>query len=344
MPVVRSYYRRSPGMAAGDGASAPPDLDVAIYGYDGALLRDGSAGRYRAEQVRFTTGLPGGFLQASFTLGGGTGRTWAGRAGHQVIIRQGRRMLWWGWIEDIRRQGAAGDVVGVNCFGPWQVASQRLLAPSFVPSTTANTAIGEMMDLYMPEMSLDRSGLASTGVALAAMTWTYTEAAQLIKRVCDTGNTSSQQMLFAFWEPGAGGLTLQRNGSFETWVTGADDLSGWTFATVSGTPTIARQTTSFVHDGVYSVWCLGTGAGSHKGQVYQEDIVVTPSTGYSFDYWVYWQGGVIYSLTCQIKVSWYTGTYRLIQTDSATLHNDPGSRRLGEFDGYGDEPGRGGDR
>jgi hypothetical protein len=309
-------------MAAGDGATASPDLDVAIYGTDGTLLRDGTGGRYRAEQVRFSTGLPGGFQQASFTLSGGTGRAWPGRAGHKVIIRQGRRVLWWGWIEDIRRQGPAGDLLSVACLGPWQVASQRLLDPTFVPSTTANTAIQDVLRAYMPEMSNSSDELDATGVALAAITWNYEAAAQLIKRICDTGNTSNQQMLFAFWEPGAGTVELQTAGDFETW--GVDAPQWWTFATVSGTPVVLSNSV-YVHSGAASVYCYGTGGGTNKGQLYQDNIAVAASTSYTCDYWVYWAGALGGLPTCQIKISWYTGARVLIETSSATLHTRPGS-------------------
>lgn len=242
MPFVSAYFRRAPGMAAAAASAAGRRLDVAIYDVDGVnLLREATGGRYRVENLAFESGLPGGYLSASFRLAMPTARSWPGRAGLRTIIRRGNRVLWWGWIEDIRRSvRGRPEALDVTCLGPWQQLQQRLCSPNYSGTMYGDAAIATELAQGCPEISPDYTGLGATGVDLAPLTWTNQPVSDLVKVVCGAGNSAGQQLLFAVWEP-SGRTTsgyptaLNTNPSFETEAfAGAGVPVGWSPITSLG--------------------------------------------------------------------------------------------------------------
>ena len=79
MPFVSSYYRRSPGASAG-GTESTRRLDVALYQADGTNLLRSAGAEWALSSLQFESGLPGGFLSASFRIDGPVTRAWPGRA------------------------------------------------------------------------------------------------------------------------------------------------------------------------------------------------------------------------------------------------------------------------
>lgn len=249
MGFVRGYYRRS----AGGGAvalTAPERLDVAIYDASTgeAVLRGWPRGAI--QNLRFSTALPGGFMDAEFVIRRETPRLGRIDAGQKVIIRNGQGIVWWGWIEDLK-WSLRGDAQGLSvmCMGPWQQASQRNVG-MLVSKMDGDVAVKAALLLSCDRISWDFSHIAATGVDMGSQTGNYAKAADVIASVSAVGNTSAQSMLFAVWEPGkklegTSNDNLVVNPSFES-------NSDWTYNGAA-----ARSGTYGGYDGSYAVLMNG---------------------------------------------------------------------------------------
>ena len=243
MPYVRGYYRRS----AGSGAvtlTAPARLDVAIYDASTGetVLRGWPRGA--VQNLRFSTALPGGFMDAEFVIRRETPRLGRIEAGQKVIIRNGHQIAWWGWVEDLKwtlRGDAQG--LGVMCMGPWQQASQRLMDMS-VSLMDGDAAVKAALLICCDRISWDFSHIDATGVDMGSQSGNYVKAADVIAAACAVGNTSAQPMLFAVWEPGK---KLEGTSSDNLVVNGSFELnSDWSF-----TGTANRNGGYTAYDGSY---------------------------------------------------------------------------------------------
>lgn len=330
MPIVRSYFRRAPGVAAAS-TSAARRLDVAIYDAGGEdLLRDRTGGRYQVEELTFESGLPGGFLSAAFRLALPTARSWPGRAGLKTIIRRGNRVLWWGWVEDVR-QAVRGRVEGlqVTCLGPWQVVGQRRATFAHTGTVYGDMALGTALGEHCSEVTTDYSQLTPTGVNIAPLTWTQRTVAELVKLVCETGNSSGQQMLFALWEAaGRNGNgypePINRNPSFEEMA--GSSLVGWTSTVVTGSPTSSLLSGTYLSPVRSVKWIRGPEAGTQSGRLQTDSgyyIPVSAETDYVVDYWAYF--GAIGSISCYARMNWYNSGGGLISQVALTVRTSTGS-------------------
>ncbi|MBK8211579.1 MAG: hypothetical protein IPK78_18140 [Rhodospirillales bacterium] len=179
-------------------------ITVLIYDAAGNPLRwrGGLAGR-SAFDVQFSSGLPGGFLEAAFALPRAVAR-WAGvQAGQTVEIRRGTRVLWLGYVEDVRRRQAGDiDAMTVSCLGPYQVLQQRLIADvDYTADQQGSDAIRQELTANCPEISADYTHVEATNVAIGPLAKAYVPVGNIVDAVLAAGNADGQQMLFAIWEP-----------------------------------------------------------------------------------------------------------------------------------------------
>ena len=202
MGYVSSYFRRSAGAASSGNVVQGRVPTVAIYktATGTSLLRD--RGRGEVLGLQFGTGLPGGFLDASFTLRTPAPKVWPVDTGQKVIVSLGGRTVWQGWVEDVRRrQRGRTEELGVTCLGPFQLVQQRKI-PTFGYTGFADGGAAILYELnqHCDLISTDYSQIQQTGVSLGGINKSYWPIADLIKLVCDGGNSAGLSMLFALWE------------------------------------------------------------------------------------------------------------------------------------------------
>lgn len=202
MPYVSGYFRRAPG--GGSDASAGRRVDVAIYAADGeTVLHDRGSARYALTELAFDSGLPGGFLTASFVLQTQLSPRWQGRAGLRVVMRRGAQVVWWGYLEDIEtKQRSRITEMSITAIGTYQVLQQRRYTSVVSGAKDGDAELkAQLTANCSAEVSSDYGNIAATGVDISPLTWTQEPVTRLVKVVCEAGNSSGQQMLFALWEP-----------------------------------------------------------------------------------------------------------------------------------------------
>lgn len=318
-------------MAGAAGSAPVRRLDVAIYDADGVtLLRESTGGRYRVENLTYDSGLPGGFLSASFFLANPTARSWPGRPGLRTIIRRGNRVLWWGWTEDIRRSVRGGvEGLQVTCLGPWQQLLERLCSPNYTGTMYGDAAIAEELAQACPEISPNYTDLGQTLVNLAPLTWTNQPVADLVKLVCEAGDNAGRQMLFAVWEPSGRSMTgfptaINPNPGFE--VLAAGYPSNWSQISVTGDPRWTPTTTTYNSPSHGAKIYRGTTAGTQTGRIQthvDHYFDVTAGTTYTVDFWVYF--GPVASMSCNARVNWFNAGGGTISQVALTTRNSTGS-------------------
>lgn len=325
MPFVQGYFRSAPG-GGGHGLLDRRRIDVAVYGADGTtLLRDNTGGRWNVSNITFGSTLPGGFATASFRLARPTVRAWAGRAGLKVIIRRGNQVLWWGWIEDIRRviRGAT-EYMDVTCIGPYQVIQQRLCSPNYSATIYGQQALALELALNCPDIAGDYDGLTATGVDLHPLSWSNRPIADLVKLVCEAGNSSGQPMLFAIWEPqwfSFAPVSILSNATF-SW-----GFTPWTDNDNGGAEWLPAQW-PYYHSAPYAVRAeYVSGAGS---PTLVQTASCNAATDYFMDFWTRFttSGGntvsVYYTLDWKNAgggaISTTTGTTRSATVSTGWLH------------------------
>ncbi len=321
-------------MAAASAAGPVRRLDVAIYDDDGtSLLRESTGGRYGVRELQFESGLPGGFLSASFQLPNPTARNWPGRPGLRTIVRRGNRVLWWGWIEDIRRMVRGGvEGLQVTCMGPWQQLLERYCSPNYAGTLYGDAALATELYASCPEISPNYTGLAQTLVNVAPLTWTNQPVADLVKLVCKGGNSSGQQMLFGVWEPTGRSTSgyptaINTNPNFETEAGVGDYAEGWYLVTSLGDATYDPWHTA-IYNSPSHAWKVyrGSAAGTQTGYVATHPsyrFAVTAGSSYVVDYWVYF--GAVASMSCYGRVTWYNAGGGYIRQTALTTRNSTGS-------------------
>lgn len=315
MPFVSGYFRRSPG-AGGSEPPATRQPSVSIFGADGRLLH-GTGGPWAVRALRFESGLPGGFLSASFQIAGEGARTFRGRAGLKVVIHRGRRVLWWGWLEDLQRSGRGqGEQIDVTCLGPWQQVRERLSSPNYAGTVTGDQAIMDQLRSFCPDISTNYSEIAATGSNIAPLAWSYKPVADVVEMVCAAGNVSGQALLFAIWEPSLRGIgqyptTAVSNPAMEL---GSGSPTGWSYTALSGSAGTWDVSTS--RSPIRSLGTLrSAGAGTQTGYWHQDYIPCLASTWYLADYAVKFglEGG---GLGGHVNLGWYTSELAFISNPS----------------------------
>lgn len=288
-------------------------LTLTIYNDAGAALPDPTGAQFTPASVAFSTGLPGGFLEARFTLQGPAAALTRLRAGQKAILRQGRDIIWWGWVEDLRRL-IYGRVLGVevSCLGPWQEISQRRFTTAY-SAVTSSSALMSTLAENCPNISRDTAQIVNTGMPVS-IDWTQQPVSGLVKLVCDTGDSQGRPMLFALWEP-----TLHR-------------ARLGTVANLTSDPELEqRDRFWYLTDGTYANWdtvnyysavtCMLFAEFAVDGLAHKTKVSVSPSTPYTVQYWHKWSAHS--GMTTHSRVDWFTsGDVFISSTYGATYTSD----------------------
>jgi hypothetical protein len=156
-------------------------VTVSVYDAAGNLVRwRGGAVRDNVRRLRFSSGLPGGFLACEFEMATPTARHWPVQAGFRCVVSLGQDVVWWGWVEDITtRQRGGQRWLAVQALGPWQQVNQRLITLDYV-DINSTYVLRDMLATYCPDLSTDYSQLENSGVPLT-IDWQYKRLAELVK-------------------------------------------------------------------------------------------------------------------------------------------------------------------
>jgi len=290
-------------------------LSVALYDATGELVRDRSGGAAQVFDLRFSTGLPGGFREAAFTARLPAARLWLVRGGQTLVIRRGNKTVWWGWVEDVQRRVVGNIVeVRVTALGPYQTLTQRLIADAdYDQYTQSSAALRQELLANCSEISANSSGIESTGVVIGPLQRSYWPVSDLAKTVADAGNALGQRMLFAVWEPSTQidasealhSRNILLNPDFE-----GPDWQGWTVASYSNGD--SEVITSEYVSATRSRKAFSTSAvASGNVTLRNNNIAVPASTLYQFDYWYYFPALIgTPTITARVSVLWLgPGTY-----------------------------------
>ena len=319
MPYVKSYYRRSPGAASAAEVPSARQPTVAIYDDATGVEVLKTRGGQTVTGLSFTTGLPGGFLQCTFSVSASGAKVWGIDTGQRVIVSLGNRVLWWGWIEDIERsqQGRLTNL-SVTCLGPWQNCQQRLVEYYNADQETSE-ALKAVLLYYCEWISSDYSNIQASSVTAGEQEQTFVAVSSIVQDICETGNSSDQPLLFALWEPNKLRLetltinNLIGNGNFET-----GSPSGWTLSN-------ALWDDSDAHSGSYSV-NASESPGSSTVWVTSDTITgIVENTDYIFSAWYKSSFNKPLGYTPYLngfKITWYTSGDVSISDDDWTEQTD----------------------
>lgn len=292
------------------------NLDVAIYDASGNVVRwrGGGAGSEIAD-LRFSSGLPGGFLEASFVVEAPAARLWPVEAGHTCIIRRGHQIVWWGWVEDVERTQRGNRArLTVTCYGPWTVLQQRRSSPAYTTVESSAILITEL-GLNCTEISADSSQIANSGVPLT-IDWDYHKVSEIVEAVCAAGNASDLALLFAIWEPAGSRTILGNTGNLAPDYSLELGGTEWEFSVGENSSFLG----SYVHSGLLAAVFSDDDTDALKTI---DKVAVSPSTAYILDYWHYWS--VHSGMTVNGRLDWYTSGNVFISSTYLTTYTATGA-------------------
>ena len=305
--------------------------DVAVY--DGplstTLLRDRGGGRQLIRELRFSTALPGGFADASFVVLPPASGVWPVTQGQKVVISLGRRVAWWGWVEDVqRRVRGRVELLEVQCLGPYQEVQQRLIASvNYTSDQIGSAAVRAELADNCPEISSDYSQIDSSNVIIGPLIKSYWAVSELVRLVCETGDDSNRPMLFALWEPPrqeeATEVLRSRNVALNPDFDGPD-WYGWEVGSYSNGDYEIINTTSVspTRSGkAYSTSAVSAG-NLTLDNAYVDAVA---SAVYRFEYSYYFAALIHGSYKCRVSVGWWDNTDTLISYAYGSYHASTGS-------------------
>lgn len=290
-------------------------LTLTIYSDTGAALPDPTGAQFTPASVAFSTGLPGGFLEARFTLQGPAAALTRLRAGQKAILRQGRNILWWGWIEDLRRL-TMGRVLGVevSCLGPWQEIGQRRFTGAYTAVTSSSAMMSALAE-NCPNISRDTGEIVNTGLPIT-INWTREPVANLVKLVCDTGDAAGRPMLFALWEPTQHRARLGNVAN----LTSDPELEQTDAFWYLTNGTYANWDTTNYHS---AVTCMLFAEFAVEGLAHTAKITVQPSSVYTVQFWHKWSAHS--SMTIGSRIDWYNAFNVYISTTNGATYTSNGT-------------------
>lgn len=302
-------------------------LSVTVYDAAGSVVRDRSGGAAQVYDLRFSTGVPGGFRDATFTARLPSARLWPVDTGQTLVIRRGSTTVWWGWVEDVRRR-LRGQMVEaqVTALGPYQTLTQRLIETvDYDEYLQSSAALRQELLANCDEISGNYSGIQSTGVVIGPMEKAWWPVSDLARTVSDAGNADGQQMLFAVWEPSTvinatealHARNILQNPDMED-----EDWYGWTVhAYTNGDTEVITDNYVSPTRSRKSFSTSAVASGSLK--LRNANLAASPSTLYQFDYWYYFPA--LSGLTAQVSVLWLDAGSGDLGTTSGTLHSSTGT-------------------
>jgi hypothetical protein len=279
-------------------------VTVSIYDTTGAMVRyRGGAVRNNVRRLRFSSGLPGGFLACSFDLALFTARHWPVEVGYTVIVRLGQTIVWWGWVEDIqRRQRGQLEWLAVQALGPWQQVNERLITRSY-DDVVSTYIVRDMLIAYCPAISADYSQLENSGTPLT-IDWTNKRLTELVKTTCAAGNASGQTMMFAIWEPPGSRVSVGATGTLNEDPELEHNETYW-----EPTGTLLEYRTSpYVSPGHSWRWLDSASTNLRT----KDRIAVTAGLTYEVDYQVYWTAYA--GMQGSSRIDWYNALNAFIST------------------------------
>lgn len=291
-------------------------ITVAVLDASGNEVRWRGGGRHASvRSLAFGSSLPGGFGDAALEIDMPAARQIPVAVGNVLVLRHGLDVVWYGWIEDIkRRQAGPRETVALMGLGPWQIFQQRLVSAAF-DDVISTYVLRDVMRLYMLELSIDASQLVNTGVPLTR-TWTNARASEVAKTVVDAGTTLDEDLLFAIWEPaGTRSQVMQAANLLNDpdlehqdtyWTKGSDVYFQWS----EGQYVSAR----------YALKMLENATG---GMYQTSRVAVSASTNYVIDYWLLWSAFA--GMTCSARFDWYNSSDVLISTTYSTTQTSDGT-------------------
>lgn len=288
-------------------------LSVVIYDAAGDVVRWRSD-TADVQQLRFSSALPGGFMQCSFSVGQLGARSLPLQAGQVVIVRRGLQVVWWGWLEDVETlQRGAMDQIAVRALGPWQQLQQRLVTASY-DDVTSTYIVRDMLAAYCPDVAQDYSQLVNSGTPLTTNEWTNAALSDVIAAVCDTGDASSRPLLFALWEPPGSRVRLGETGNLTDDPEFEQEEVYWS-ADLSDIYLVWSAT---VYHSARYAWRWREGAVG--GVLHKRRIPVSGAAVYVIDYWLYWTA--YSSMTMSARFDWYGAAGYISTSYSTTMTSD----------------------
>ncbi len=277
-------------------------VTVAIYDTSGNLVqwRGGTANSVTG--LRFGSSLPGGFGSAAFALSPAP-RYWPVQVGYRLVISLGRRVAWWGWIEDMeRRQRGPMDWLRVQALGPWQQINQRLMTADY-DDVISSYVLRDMLIAYCMDISQDYSQIVNSGVPLT-IDWEYKSLADLVKAVCDAGDDSDRPLLFAIWEPPDSRVGVANAGTLNSDPELEQDETYW--EPVGSL--LEYRTSPYVSTGHSWRWLENASTNLRT----KDRIAATAGLSYVVEYQLYWTA---YSgMEGSSRIDWYDSGNTLIST------------------------------
>lgn len=302
-------------------------LSVTVYDAAGSVVRDRSGGSTQVYDLRFSSGLPGGFRDATFIARLPSARLWPVDTGQTLVIRRGTTTVWWGWIEDVRRR-MRGPVTEaqVTALGPYQTLTQRLIeAADYDVYTQSSAALRQELLANCDEISGNYSGIQSTGVVIGPLVKDWWPVSDLARTVSDAGNADGQQMLFAVWEPSTvinATEALHARNILQNPDMEGPDWYGWTVNDYTNGDT--EVITSDYVSATRSRKSFSTSAVAAGDLALRNaNLAVSPSTLYQFDYWYCFPA--LSGITAQVSVQWLDSSSGSLGWNYGSLHSSTGA-------------------
>ncbi len=291
------------------------DVNVAIYNRAGALARwRGGTVQGNVRRLRFSTSLPGGFTACVFDLDLSTTRGWPVEAGYRCVVRLGRDVVWWGWVEDITRgQRGRRESISVQALGPWQQVNQRLITEDY-EDVNSTYIIRDMLAGYCPDISQDYSQLINSGVPLT-IDWEHKALSELIKLACAAGDSAGRPLLFAIWEPPGSLVNVSQTGTLNDDPELEHNERYWE------PQGVLLEYVESPHQSPRHSWQWQDSASTNLRHLRR--IPVTAATDYVIEYSVYWTAFA--GMEGSSRVDWYNAGNTLITTTYGDTWTSDGS-------------------
>lgn len=289
-------------------------ITVALYDGD-APLTEPTGQLTLPQSLTFSTGLPGGYLDARFAVPAAAARALRLRPGLRAIVRRGVRVLWWGWVEDVTYQvRGLTELAEVSCLGPWQEVQQRLCSINY-SNVASNSALADALIAHCPNVSRDMRGLAETGRRITA-SWSYRPVSDLVRLVCDAGDSAGRLLFFALWEPSYSRAVL-----------------GSTNNLLSDPELELRDQYWYLSNGQYANWdttnyhsavtCMLFAEFAEDGLAHRQKVAVQAGQPYVVEYWHRYSAHT--GMSSRSRVDWYTAGDQIITSTYGASYASSGA-------------------
>lgn len=144
-----------------------------------------------ASDLRYTTGLPGGYIECSFTLPLRLRAYNAIAPGQRVVVYYGNMVAWEGFVADIER---GTTTITVTAFGAWATLSRRRASFTVPYSYTAYDVIRYILRHYSQYVGGSYQYIDDPGIPLIGLGWEQANLQTIIN------DCLPKDWHFAVWE------------------------------------------------------------------------------------------------------------------------------------------------